>query len=56
MASNVDDILPEASDIMVRIAEAKTEKAAEHDRPKAAEQAEKEALIKKLSEPSGRTE
>jgi hypothetical protein len=56
MASNVDDILPKASDIMVRIAEAQAEKAAAHDQHKAAEQAEKEALIKKLSHPSGRTE
>ena len=56
MATNVDDILPKASDVMVRIAEAQAEKAAAHDRQKSAEQAEKEALIKKLSQPSGRTE
>src|SRR6516165_10505552 len=56
MATSVDDILPKASDVMVRIAEAQAEKAAAHDRQKSAEQAEKEALIKKLSQPSGRTE
>ena len=41
---------------MVRIAEAQAEKAAAHDRHKAAEQAEKDALIKKLSQPLHRTE
>ena len=56
MAANVDDILPKASDVMVHIAEAQAEKAAAHDRQKAAEQAEKEALIKKLSQPSGMTD
>ena len=56
MASNVDDILPKASDVMMRIAEAQAEKAAAHDRQKSAEQAEKDALIKKLSHPSGKTE
>ena len=53
MAANVDDILPKASDVMMRIAEAQAEKAAAHDRQKAAEHAEKDALIKKLSQPSG---
>ena len=56
MTSNGDDILPNASDIMMRIAEAQADKAAAHDRQKSAEQAEKDALIKKLSQPSGRTE
>lgn len=56
MASNVDDIIPKASDVMMRIAEAQAEKAAAHDRQKATEQAEKDALIKKLSQPSGMTE
>ena len=56
MAANVDEILPKASDVMMRIAEAQAEKAALHDRQKAAEHAEKEALIKKLSQPSGMTE
>ena len=56
MAANVDDILPKASDVMTRIAEAQAEKAAAHDRQKAAEHAEKGELIKKLSQPSGRTE
>ena len=53
MAANVEDILPKASDVMVQIAEAQAEKAAAHDRQKAATSAEKEALIKKLSQPSG---
>jgi hypothetical protein len=56
MAANVDDILPKASDVMMRIAEAQAEKAAAHDRHKAAEQAEKDAMIKMLSKPSGLSE
>ncbi len=56
MAANVDDILPKASDVMMRIAEAQAEKAAAEDRRRAAEQAEKDAIIKKLSQPSGMTE
>jgi hypothetical protein len=56
MAANVDDILPKASDVMIRIAEAQAEKAAAHDRQKAAEKAEKDALVKKLSKPSGLSE
>jgi hypothetical protein len=52
MAVNVDDILPKASDVMMQIAEAQAEKAAAHDRQKAAAHAEKDALIKKLSQPS----
>ena len=56
MAANVDDILPKASDVMMKIAEAQAEKAAAEDRHRAAEQAEKDAIIKKLSQPSGMTE
>jgi hypothetical protein len=56
MAANVEDILPKASDVMIRIAEAQAEKAAAHDRQKAAAQAEKDAMIKKLSQPSGLSE
>ena len=56
MASNVDDILPKASDVMMRIAVAQGEKAAAEDRRRAAEQAEKDAIIKKLSQPSRMTE
>ena len=56
MAAKVDEILPKASDVMMRIAEAQAEKAAAEDRRKAAEQAEKDAIIKKLSQPSGLTE
>ena len=56
MAANNEDILPKASEVMVRIAEAQAEKAAAHDRHRAAEQAEKDALIKKFSQPSGMTE
>ncbi len=56
MTADNEDILPKASDVMMRIAEAEAEKAAAHDRHKAAEQAEKDALTKKLSEPSGMTE
>jgi hypothetical protein len=56
MAANVEDILPKASDVMMRIAEAQAEKAAAHDRHKASEQAEKDAMIKMLSQPSGLSE
>jgi len=56
MAANVEDILPKASDVMMRIAEAQAEKAAAHDRQKAAEQAEKDSMIKMLSQPSGLSE
>ncbi len=56
MTADVDDILPKASDVMMRIAEAESEKAAAEDRRKKAEQTEKDALIKKLSQPSGKTE
>jgi hypothetical protein len=56
MTANVEDILPKASDVMIRIAEAQAEKAAAHDRQKAAAQAEKDAMIKKLSQPSGLSE
>jgi hypothetical protein len=56
MAANVEDILPKASDVMMKIAEAQAEKAAAHDRQKAAAQAEKDAMIKKLSQPSGLSE
>jgi len=56
MTADIDDILPKASDVMIKIAEAQAEKAAAHDRQRAAEHAEKEALIKKLSQASGLTE
>ncbi len=56
MSADVDGILPEASEVMMRIAEAQGEKAAAEDRRKAAEHAEKDALIKKLSQPSGLSE
>jgi hypothetical protein len=56
MTANVEDILPKASDVMMKIAEAQAEKAAAHDRQKAAAQAEKDAMIKKLSQPSGLSE
>ena len=56
MTADNEDILPKASDVMMRIAVAQAEKAAAHDRQKSAEQAEKDALIKKLSQPSGLSE
>ena len=56
MTADNEDILPNASDLMMRIAEAQAEKAAAHDRQKTAEQAEKDALIKTLSQPSGLSE
>ena len=56
MTADNEDILPKASDVMMQIAEAQAAKAAAHDRQKSAEQAEKDALIKKLNQPSGKTE
>ncbi len=56
MAANIDDILPKASDVMLKIAEAQAEKAAAHDRQRAAEKAEKDAMVKMLSQPSGLSE
>jgi hypothetical protein len=56
MTANIDDILPKATDVLTRVAEAEAEKAAAHARQRAAEQAEKDALIKQLSKPSGLSE
>jgi hypothetical protein len=56
MTAQIDDILPKASDVLIRVAEAEAEKAAAHGRQRAAEQAEKDALIKQLSQPSGLSE
>ncbi len=56
MAADIDDILPKASDVMLKIAESQAEKAAAEDRRKAAEHAEKDAMIKMLSQPSGLSE
>lgn len=56
MATNIDDILPAASDVLTRIAQAEAEKSAAEQRQKSAEQAEKDALIKRLSKPSGLSE
>lgn len=53
MTQDIDDILPKATDVLSRVAEAEAEKAAAQSRQKAAEQAEKDALVKKLSQPSG---
>jgi hypothetical protein len=53
MTVEIDDILPKATDVLTRVAEAEAEKAAAQSRQKAAEQAEKDALVKKLSQPTG---
>ncbi len=56
MTLEIDDILPKASDVLIRVAEAEAEKAAAQGRQRAAAQAEKDALIKQLSQPSGLSE
>ena len=56
MTADIDDILPKASDVMIKIAEAQAEKAAAEDRRKAAAHAEKDAMVKMLSQPSGLSE
>ena len=52
MTTIADDLLPAAKDLMKKIALAESEKAAEYMRERAAAQAEKEALIEKMKEPS----
>src|SRR5262249_31623229 len=56
MAAVVDEILPKAKDVLIRVAEAEAEKAAEHKRQTAAAEAEKKALLDKLTKPSGLSE
>jgi hypothetical protein len=56
MPEKIDDLLPTAKDIKKQAALKEAEKADEHARRVAATEAEKRALIEKLSKPSGRSE
>ena len=56
MPENIDDLLPIAAEIQRRAAIHEAEKADEYARRLAAAEAEKRALIERLSKPSGLTE
>jgi hypothetical protein len=53
MPTIADDLLPTANDLMKKIALTESEKATEYMRERAAAEAEKQALLDKLKEPSG---
>ena len=53
MTTSFDDLLPKADDCMKKIAEVEAEKASEYIRKQRAADAEKRALMDKLSNPSG---
>jgi hypothetical protein len=53
MAMSFDDLLPKADDCMRKIAEVEAEKASEYIRKQQAAEAEKRALMERLSHPSG---
>jgi hypothetical protein len=53
---NIDELLPNAKDILKQSALKEAEKADEHMRRMAAAEAEKQALIKELTKPSGLSE
>ena len=56
MPENIDDLLPSAKEIQKQAAIKEAEKADEHVRRAAAAEAEKRALIERLSKPSGLSE
>jgi uncharacterized protein (DUF1778 family) len=56
MPVNIDDLLPSAQDIQKQAAAQEAEKAEEHAQRLAAIEAEKRALIERLSKPSGLSE
>jgi hypothetical protein len=56
MSEKIDDLLPTAKDIQKQAALKEAEKADQHARAAAATEAEKRALIEKLSKPSGLSE
>ncbi len=56
MTVKADDLLPRASDVLLKLAEAEVAKAEEKRRAEAAVEAEKKALIDQLSKPSGLSE
>ncbi len=51
--TSLDDLLPKAEDCMKKIAAVEAEKASEYVRKQQAAEAEKRALMEKLSQPSG---
>ena len=53
MTKNPGELLPSAKDLMKKIAEAEAKKAAQEMSRKSAADAEKDALIQQLSNPSG---
>jgi len=53
MTTTMDDLLPKAADCRRRIAEVEAEKASDFLRKQSAAEAEKKALLDKLSKPSG---
>ncbi len=56
MSSNIDDLIPNATQIRKEAALKEAEKADEYVRLAAAAEAEKHALIERLSKPSGKSE
>jgi len=56
MTTTIDDLLPKAADCRRRIAEVEAEKASDFLRKQSAAEAEKKALLDKLSKPSGVTD
>ena len=56
MPSKIDELLPSAKDIQKQAALKEAEKAGENSRRREAAEAEKRALIEKLSKPSGLSE
>ncbi|OKO85025.1 hypothetical protein AC629_20155 [Bradyrhizobium sp. NAS80.1] len=56
MSSNIDDLIPNAAKIRKEAALKEAEKADEYVRLAAAAEAEKHALIERLSKPSGKSE
>lgn len=55
-AASIEDLLPTAKDVKMKIAEAEAEKASEEMRAAAAAEAEKKAFIEHLQKPSGLSE
>jgi hypothetical protein len=56
MSASIDELLPTARQVMAKIAQVESEKATEYMRKAAAADAEKRALIGRLSKPSGLSE
>jgi len=56
MPNSIDDLIPSATTIRIEAAQKEAEKADQYARLAAAAEAEKRALIDRLSQPSGKTE